>query len=131
NPWTMALGDAEEMRKVADVLDKLKNNIINAYRKQTTKTVDEISSMMDEETWMTAEEALANGFVDKIETLDEESDESASNLDLSRFSNSLKFLSRLTLQNLKGTVVGDRRFAVVGKRGKVTVKDLQEANTPQ
>ncbi len=68
NPWTFTYGEANELRKTADILDKLKNNLARAYRKQTGHSFDEISSLMDAETWMEAEEALEQGFIDEIIT---------------------------------------------------------------
>lgn len=72
NPSTMAWGDAKEMRTTADVLDTVRETILSVYRKRTGDrlTNDELTAMMDEETWLTADEALAYGFVDRI---DEES----------------------------------------------------------
>jgi hypothetical protein len=67
NPWTVGSGDAEELRKQADLLDKIKDNIVAAYRKKTTMSADEIITLMDAETWLTAEEAVTFGFADLIE----------------------------------------------------------------
>lgn len=66
NPWTLAMGDANEMRKVADVLDKAKVGLIAAYARQTGKDAEEISKLMDEETWMTGKEASEKGFTDEM-----------------------------------------------------------------
>lgn len=66
NPWTLAMGDAEELRKTAEVLDKTKLNLLSAYNKQSSLDNDEISNLMDEETWMTGPEALEKGFVDEV-----------------------------------------------------------------
>ena len=66
NPWTLAMGDANEFRKTADVLDKTKLNLLAAYTKQSDAGQDTISKMMDAETWMTGPEALENGFVDEV-----------------------------------------------------------------
>ena len=67
NPWTMAAGEAQDLRKQADLLDRMKESIINAYKKKTGMAEAEISSLMDEEKWLNAEEAKAMGFVDSIE----------------------------------------------------------------
>lgn len=64
NPWGGAIGDAEEMRKSAEVLDKHKEALLNTYTERTGLDRDTISEMMDAETWMTADEAVDNGFVD-------------------------------------------------------------------
>lgn len=69
NPATYAWGNAEEMRTAADVLDTVRKTIINVYQKRTGEnlTAEELAAMMDDETWLTAEEALAYGFVDQID----------------------------------------------------------------
>jgi ATP-dependent Clp endopeptidase proteolytic subunit ClpP len=66
NPWSSAVGEAKDMRHAADVLDEVKNTIINAYQLKTKKSHKKISEMMDEETFMSAKKAAKEGFVDKI-----------------------------------------------------------------
>lgn len=67
NPWSMAMGDADDLRKEADVLDKLKATLVNAYVRKTGRERGEIEAMMDEETWLDATEAMGLNFVDGIE----------------------------------------------------------------
>jgi ATP-dependent Clp protease, protease subunit len=67
NPWSMSMGDADDLRKEADILDKLKSTLVNAYKRKTGMDADEIADLMDEETWLGAEEAVAMGFADYIE----------------------------------------------------------------
>ncbi len=66
NPWSVAFGNASEMRKSADLLDTLKETIISAYAGRTGMERKKLSSMMDEESWLTADEALEYGFVTEI-----------------------------------------------------------------
>ena len=66
NPWTMSAGDAEQLRKDADLLDKMENNIRNAYARSNL-SVEELDAAMDATTYYTAEEALEAGFIDTIE----------------------------------------------------------------
>lgn len=66
NPWTVSYGDAEQLRKDADLLDKVKASLISAYRR-SGKSDDEIAALMDAETWFTGEEAVAAGFADEVE----------------------------------------------------------------
>ncbi|EOV9570214.1 ClpP-like prohead protease/major capsid protein fusion protein [Cronobacter turicensis] len=66
NPWALAGGDAEEFRKNADLLERTQAQMIAAYAKKSGLSNDEIRAMMDAETWMTAEQAKAKGFVDEI-----------------------------------------------------------------
>lgn len=64
NPWGNFQGEAKDLRHGADVLDEVKDTIINAYQLKTQKSRAKISQMMDEETWMSAKKAVAEGFVD-------------------------------------------------------------------
>lgn len=66
NPWSIAIGDAASMRKEADVLDKIAGTLVSTYADKTGKDEEEIRKMMDDETWLTAEEAKEHGFVDVI-----------------------------------------------------------------
>jgi len=81
NPWGAAVGDAEELRKAAEVSDKFKAGLVRAYAARTGMSEDEISAMMDDETWLDAEEAVEFGFADEIT----DRVEMAAHFDLSRF----------------------------------------------
>jgi ATP-dependent protease ClpP protease subunit len=67
NPWTMSIGDADELRADADLLDKMSASILSAYGRSQYEA-DELKALMDEETWFSAEEALAAGFVDHVDS---------------------------------------------------------------
>jgi ATP-dependent protease ClpP protease subunit len=67
NPWTITVGDSDELRKEADLLDKLKASIRNAYQRKTGLPEDQLQDMMDAETWLDSVDAVALGFVDAIE----------------------------------------------------------------
>lgn len=64
NPWGNFQGEAKDLRHGADVLDEVKDTIINAYQLKSKKSRAKISQMMDEETWMSAKKAVSEGFVD-------------------------------------------------------------------
>lgn len=66
NPWIHTAGDAHRLRHMAGVLEEIKEAIINAYEVKTGLPRDEISRMMDEETWMSAQKAVELGFADGI-----------------------------------------------------------------
>lgn len=66
NPYTYASGEAKDMRKTADMLDKLRDTISDQYVRKTGMERDEVEALMDEETWFTAEEALERGFADRM-----------------------------------------------------------------
>ena len=64
--WGGSMGDAGELRKQADLLDKISNEIARIYTKKTSLTTDEINDMMSSETWLDSSEALEMGFIDYI-----------------------------------------------------------------
>ena len=66
NPWSMAMGDSDDMKKQADILDKIKASLLQAYVRKTGMSEEKISALMDAETWLTAQEAYDLGFVDEI-----------------------------------------------------------------
>jgi ATP-dependent Clp protease, protease subunit len=67
NAWIAAMGDSKELRSTADLLDKISTSSVrNAYVNRTGMKGDEVQSLMDAETWMTAEEAVAQGFADEV-----------------------------------------------------------------
>lgn len=66
NPWGFAMGGADEMRNTADVLDKIGTGLVSTYAKRTGKTDQEITALLDAETWMTAQEAVDAGFATSV-----------------------------------------------------------------
>ena len=66
NPLTVAMGDTEEMRRAIQMLDEVKESIINAYEIKTGLPRARLSHLMDAETWMNANKALELGFCDDI-----------------------------------------------------------------
>ena len=65
NPWTMSMGGAEQLRKDADLLDKMENNINGSYARSKL-SAEELDAAMEETTYYTAQEALDAGFIDVI-----------------------------------------------------------------
>ena len=68
NPLTIAIGESEDLRAQADILDKITESIVSIYMSRTGRTHDEIVSMMDSESWMKELEAVAAGFADSVDT---------------------------------------------------------------
>ena len=66
NPLTVAMGDSEEMRRAIQMLDEVKESIINAYEIKTGLSRTRLSHLMDAETWMHANKALELGVSDEI-----------------------------------------------------------------
>lgn len=66
NPWNIAMGDSQELRKSADVLDQIKESLIDIYVGKSGLERDFVAEMMDEETWLSADEAVEFGFADAV-----------------------------------------------------------------
>lgn len=68
NPMTAAFGDHEDMQKAIEMLEEVKESIINAYEIKTNLSRAKLSHLMDSETWMNAKKAIELGFADDILT---------------------------------------------------------------
>lgn len=64
NPMTAAFGNKTEMEKAIEMLDEVKESIINAYERKTGLSRQKLSHLMDSETWMNARRAIELGFAD-------------------------------------------------------------------
>jgi ATP-dependent Clp protease protease subunit len=67
NAWTFAYGNADDFRKVADDLEKITESIIAVYLEKTGLEEKKIKKMMDEETWLSANDAYELGFANEIQ----------------------------------------------------------------
>ena len=65
NPWTVTMGNAEDLRKDAATLDKMRDSIVTFYQSKSTKTAEELKELMDAETWISRE--MANDFGFEVE----------------------------------------------------------------
>lgn len=72
NPWTVAIGNAKELRKAADDLDVLSEAFATVYLDKADGKLDEkrLTKLLDEETYLTAEQAYDLGLCDEIEQFD-------------------------------------------------------------
>ena len=66
NPMTVAAGNRQAMEKAIDLLEEVKQSIINAYETKSSLSRAKISQLMDDETWLNAKKAKQMGFVDGI-----------------------------------------------------------------
>lgn len=66
-PWTLSQGNAEKMRKTADTLEKTGNSIVDIYSDRTGISSDDIRNIMNDETWLSAEEAVEQGWATKLD----------------------------------------------------------------
>lgn len=70
NPWTISMGNAKALRKQADDLDKIAESSVVTYLAKAGEklTEEKIKQIMDEETWMSAQEAYNYGLCDVVES---------------------------------------------------------------
>lgn len=73
NAWTYGMGNAAEFRKQAEDLDKITQASVKSYMRNVNITEEELKQMMDDETWISSEEAKKMGFATKV--LEEKVDE--------------------------------------------------------
>jgi len=67
NPWTFMAGDSDELRKMADMMDKAFEGIVASYQHRALSIDDaELRRMINDTTWLTASEAKTHGFVDEV-----------------------------------------------------------------
>ena len=66
NAWSYIQGNAEEMRKTADDLDKISQASVNTYLEHSTLTEEKVKQLMDDESWITPQEALEYGFATSV-----------------------------------------------------------------
>ena len=80
NAWTLTAGNKNDLLAGAAVLEKIDQTMIKDYAAKTGLPEDEIQKMMDEETWLSAEDAVSKGFADRIDDKAKKQDTSAFNL---------------------------------------------------
>lgn len=89
DPWTFVGGTAEDLRTKADLMDQVKENLVNTYAARAKLDADEIAQLMADETWMQSSDALYHGFIDSVT----DEIEMAAGFNLSRFKHAPKSLS--------------------------------------
>lgn len=104
NPLTVAIGDSREMQKAMDMLEEVKESIINAYELKTNLSRTRISHLMDAETWFNAKKAVELGFADNILYGDETPQEDGIAMTFSR-----KAVTNQLVAKLQGEVTSTKR----------------------
>lgn len=88
NPYTIALGDSSEMRKTADLLDKITETIAETLAKRSKSGIKGVLEAMEAETWYNGKEAVEEGLADGlIEISPEDTEKTKNRFDLSVYNN--------------------------------------------
>ncbi len=66
NPSAGAVGESEDLRHMADLLDQVKSSLMTTYQKRTGMSAEELTVLMDAETWYFGQEAVDSGFADEV-----------------------------------------------------------------
>ena len=66
DPSTVAMGNTKDMEKAIEVLNEVKESIINAYASKSGLSHARIANFMSNETWMNAKKAVELGFADEV-----------------------------------------------------------------
>jgi ATP-dependent protease ClpP protease subunit len=118
---SVALGSAEEMRKTADIVDKIQETVITQYVNKTKLPRQRIIDMMREETWMIATEAKELGFADEITG----EVKMAAKFDLSKFKNFAAAQARLQ-RTTKTTAVSELSLVAQLREKLSSTRDPRE-----
>jgi len=66
NAWTLAVGDHNDLREMADILQGIDTTLARTYASRTGVDVDDVTAMMDAETWLSADQAIELGFAEGV-----------------------------------------------------------------
>ena len=90
--WTIEMGNADDLRKTAGLLDQIDDSIATDYAARTGKPKDELLAMMTSETWLTAAQAKDMGFADRIAAAPAAGTDNSARWNLSAYANAPKAL---------------------------------------
>jgi len=120
NPWMLVIGNAQDLRKTADDLDKIRESIIEAYLSKAGSrlSVEKISELMDNETWLTAQECADYGLCDEV-VAEKEIAASISDAELfQRYKNTPKELLEALKNAKKGDLSQEERQKLIAESKK-------------
>ncbi|KVF95402.1 hypothetical protein WJ21_21555 [Burkholderia vietnamiensis] len=104
--WTIAIGNSADMTAVAALLDKTDGVIASQYAKRSGKSADDMKTLMQAETWFTAEEAVEIGLADRIA---ESAEKVQASWDLSAYANAPKPEVRQQPENIDAITAEHRQ----------------------
>lgn len=123
NPATVAMGDHNEMQKAIEMLEEVKESIINAYEIKTGMSRAKLSHLMDFETWMNANKAVELGFADSIIEPDKKINEDEK--EKSKASDSILFSRRAVSVALQNKLKS-HYLANAGANTETDITDLEK-----
>lgn len=122
-PWTITAGNANDMREQADTLDKVEESLVSVYADKTGLSAEEIKTLLEDETWLTASDALEKGFIDEIEENEVKAQIINDSLEINgqtfSIKNYKKFNSSWYTNGSKGAKVGEGEAGVVVPKNEI------------
>jgi ATP-dependent Clp endopeptidase proteolytic subunit ClpP len=118
--WGMAVGNAGDLRDLADRLDAHSNNIASIYAERTGGTVEEWRDFMRAETWYSADEAVAAGLADRVSRPDKKAADATSSknrFDLSIFNYAGRAAAPAPINTPSASAGDQRKETAVGDPG--------------
>lgn len=114
NGWTFLFGNADELRKEANLLDAVDDSIANDYVSRTGLNKDVVITMMAEETWLSANDAVKHGFADQVINVVADNDVENRTFDLSAYRHPpLAYTERKTPDPVARRAHLERRMALI------------------
>lgn len=131
NPATIAFGDHNEFAKAIEMLDEVKESIINAYVIKTGLSRTKLSHLMDSETWMNANKAIELGFADDVISDGKNEDTSEATVMFSRkaVNNALFNKVAAKVQKTKPTVSDQAQIKEPENKGHSVDEIMERLNT--
>lgn len=131
NPATIAFGDHNEFAKAIEMLDEVKESIINAYVIKTGLSRTKLSHLMDSETWMNANKAIELGFADDVIREGKSEDEMDTAVMFSRKAVNNALFNKVTakIQKTKPKVTGQAQIKEPKKKGHSVDEIMERLNT--
>jgi ATP-dependent protease ClpP protease subunit len=126
NAWLMSDGNAKQLRKDADMLDKHDKTLVGIYADKTGKKEKEIAAAMEEETWMSGEEAQSWGLADEMDDTDTENAKAA--LDFSPLNERKAFAFKNCKAALAGFKISPRGETPSDKGDETETKERNKMN---
>ena len=126
NPSTAVIGNTKEMQAAIKMLDEVKESILNAYELKTGQPRQQLSDLMDAESWMNAKKALELGFADKILFANEDEEKQSEGVEAMLFSrravtNSLIDKIKAQSQQFTKAAVLDNRVSADALRSRLNL----------
>lgn len=130
DPMTVGGGGIQVFKKIINILETIKESIVNTYKLHTHLDEKEIYDMMTEETWMSASKALENGFITEIvgEKVESEKVDEIRNLMKGQVFSNFKAFPTGLFKNLLSTSNEPKQAAITNKtdKGSEEVMNLNE-----